>query len=326
MSIRIHYGDGAIALPAKALDCNAGLMELRVLMLLCSHPEFAASYPEGIEEMARLAGCEIGAFREAVAFWNGTGIMEAAEPTLPARTVKADRALIKDTVPEYSGEELAALVQSEENGIKLLIDTCQNILGKIFNRTEIEKLVALADYLRLEKEYIFLLTQYCVRQNKRSIAYVVRTAYGLFNDGIDDYPKLEAYIRYKEKYQSLIGRLRRLFGIGERELTKKESGFIKQWIEEFDLPYEVIEIAYGITVDTIKELSFDYMGKILSSWHEQGAVTVEAVTQLIEQRKRQKETEKAEASAKSDDFSTFSTDEFFAAALKRSYEAMKQGK
>ncbi len=324
MSIKVQYGTGAITLPAKAFDCNAGLSELRVLMLICQNPALAAGYPEGIEEMARMAGCATGAFREAVSFWKGTGILDTdAETSAPVRTVKADRALIRDTVPEYSGEELAALVEKGDGSIRSLIDECQEILGKMFNRTEVEKLVALSDYLRLEKEYILLLAHHCVRQNKKSVAYIVRTAYALFNDGIDDYPKLEAYIKYKEKYLSVIGRLRRLFGIGERELTKKESGFIKQWIEDFNLPLEVIQIAYQITVDTIKELSFDYMGKILQSWYEQGALTPEAVNQLLQERKAKKEAEKAEASG--DDFSSFRTDEFFEAALKRSYEAMKHG-
>jgi DnaD/phage-associated family protein len=290
-------------------------------MLFCSRPDLASAYPEGIEEMARLVGCATGALREAVSFWKGTGILDAdMEIAEPKRTVKADRALIKDTVPEYSGEELAALVEGEDGKIKSLIDGCQEILCKIFNRTEIEKLVALCDYLRLENEYVLLLAHHCARQNKKSVAYVVKTAYSLFNEGIDDYPKLEAYLKYKEKYQSQIGRLRRLFGIGERELTKKESGFIKQWIEDFNLPFEVIELAYQITIDSIKELSFDYMGKILSGWYAQGAVTVEQVNLAIEQRKKQKQEE-----AKASDFSSFDTDEFFSAALKRSMDAMKQG-
>ena len=326
MSVTLTYGDDVIAIPAKALECNAGLMELRVLMVLCRHRELASSYPEGISELAHLAGCETGAIREAIAFWCGTGILHASSSEgTPTRTVKADRALIRDTVPNYSGEELAALVESDSGDLKYLVAECQRILGKMLSRTELEKLAALSDYLRLEKEYILLLVQYCARQNKRSMAYIVRTAYGLFNEGIDDYPKLDAHIRHREKYQSVIGRLRRMLGIGDRELTKKENAFIGQWIEEFGFPLEVIRIAYDITVDSIKEVSFDYMGKILESWHEAGAVTPEAVNALLEERRRQKD---AERSAKKkgeggDDFSTFRTDEFFEAALKRSKEALK---
>ena len=48
MSIMIHYGTGAIAIPQKALSCNAGVIELRCLMLLCARPDLAAAYPEGI--------------------------------------------------------------------------------------------------------------------------------------------------------------------------------------------------------------------------------------------------------------------------------------
>lgn len=322
MSICITYGSGAVAIPEKALDCNAGLIELRVLMILCQYADLREAYPDRIEELARLTGCQVSAVREAISFWNGTGILATTVAEPPAkRTVKADRALIRDTIPDYSGEELAALVEDEEGKLRHLIDSFQNILGKMLSRTEIEKLAALSDYLRLENEYLLLLAQHCVRQNKKSMAYIVRTAYGLFNDGIDDYPKLDAHIRHREKYQSVIGRIRRMLGIGERELTKKENAYINQWIEEFAMPIEVIERAYQITIDSIKELSFDYMGKILENWHSAGATTIPAVEELLEAHRRQR-AEAAEKSAEPDSFSSFNTDDFFEAAIKRSWEAL----
>jgi len=318
MSLELHYGSGAIALPAAALDCNAGLIEWRVLAVLCAERGLLDRYPEGIEELARAAGCEVGAVREAVAFWSGTGILTSADRQDASRTVKVDRGLIRDTLPDYSAKELAELVEAEQGELKLLIDECQRMLGKMLSRTEIEKLAALSDYLRLEKEYILLLVSYCVRENKRSMAYIVRTAYGLFNDGIDDYPKLDAHISRRERYRSVIHRIRRMMGLGERELTKKENGFISQWIEEYALPIEVIELAYQVTVDSIKEVSFDYMGKILTAWHEAGAVTVEAAQALIDER-REKNRGGGE-----DDYRSFRTDEFFEAALKRSRQAMSE--
>ena len=51
-------------------------------------------------ELARAAGCEIGAVREAVAFWSGTGILSCADRQDASRTVKADRGLIRDTLPD----------------------------------------------------------------------------------------------------------------------------------------------------------------------------------------------------------------------------------
>ncbi len=318
MSIELAYGSGAIALPARALDTNAGLIELRVLMLLCADPHAAQAYPEGIEDLARAVGAQVGAVREAVAFWSGTGILTCSvAQTPPKRQIKVDRALIKDTVPDYSGEALAAMVD-ENTALKALIEECQQILGKMLSRTEIEKLAALWDYLRLEKEYILLLTQYCVSMNKRSVAYIVKTAYGLFNDGIDDYPKLDAHIKRRERYHSVIGRLRAMLGIGERELTKKENAYVNQWVEEYALPLEVIRMAYEGTIAAIKEVSFDYMGKILTSWYQAGAVTVEGVQALQEDYKARREAEKKAAGTAS----TFDTQDFFEAALRRSEELL----
>lgn len=319
--LTIHYGDGAIPLPEKCLACNAGLMELRVLLLLSGDRALREGYPENAEKIALAAGCETGAVHSAVAFWRGAGILEASgvpDEAVPAHTVKADKAMIRDKVPDYTGEELKNLVEKSDGSLKDLIDACQEILGKMFNQTEIGNIVALSDYLRLEKEYILLLVQYCAGQGKNSVAYVSKMAYGLFNDGIDNYPKLEAYIRYKEKYDSTVWELRKTFGIGDRALTKKENGIIKGWIEELCLPLDVITAAYDTTVDTIKKLSFEYMDKVLRTWSEAGVKTAEDAERLKAEWKKQK-TEEASGKA------SFETDEFFEAALKRSMEALNTG-
>ena len=320
MSLSMNYGTGVISLPARALEANAGLMDLRVLALLCARSDLAASYPDGIEELAQLAGCDAGAVRESVAFWHGAGILSSesgAPMPKTSRTIKVDRALIRDTVPEYSGEELARMTE-ESGDLKFLIDQCQSILGKMLSRTEIEKIAALNDYLRLEKEYILLLVQYCVRQGKKSIAYITKTAYNLFNEGIDDYPKLDAHIRRKERYYSVVGRLRSMMGIGERELTKKENTFIHAWIEDYTYPFEILQMAYQITVDSIGEVSFDYMGKILSTWFEMGVKTVEDAERAVEKRKNERAQNQNTPQGTGGDFSSFNTDAFFEAALKRS--------
>ncbi len=319
MSIALQFGTGAVCFPKKALDTNADLIQLRVLLTLCAREDLAQGYPEGIEELAREAGADVGAVREAVAFWSGAGILQTTQPTeAPKRAVKADRGLLRDAVPDYSGEEIASMVD-ENKELKTLIDEIQSILEKMLSRTDIEKLVALWDYLRLEKDYILLLAQYCAGNGKKSMAYIVKTAYGLFNDGIDDYPKLEAHILRREKYHSMIGQIRTMMGLGVRELTKKENGFISQWIDEYGLDIEVIRMAYEATIGAIKEVSFDYMGKILTAWVQAGATTAEAVTAMQESYKAKREAEKKAASPQS----TFDTQDFFEAALRRGEELLQ---
>ena len=109
--------------------------------------------------------------------------------------------------------------------------------------------------------------------------------------------------------------LRDLFGIGKRALIKKEKDAFFRWVSEWEMPLDVITRAYEITVSSTGEPSVPYTNAILEKWHVQGLTTLEAVEAA--------EAERA-ASAGKNTMGNFDTDDFFEAALKRSYDTPKE--
>ncbi len=318
--MKLNFGTEAFSFPSEALKKNAGLAELRVLLLLASEQRFRDSFAEHAEEAASRCGLSRAAFDSAVAFWQDAGILvdEAAGHASAQEAEKRmasgnQKALLRDEKPQYGGEKIAALLEDQDKNLRGLIDSCQNLLGKVFNPTEVSKLVALSDYLRLDNAYILLMVQYCVRSGKRSVAYIEAKTYGMYNDGIDTYEKLDAYIKNKEKYDPIIRRLRTMFGMQDREPTKKENAFFRNWLQEMELPVPLIEYAYTVTVDKTGKASMPYMNRILTDWYAKGIRTAEDAEREMETY-REKKKEKAEGS--------FRTDEFFDAALRRSYADM----
>ena len=75
----------------------------------------------------------------------------------------------------------------------------------------------------------------------------------------------------------------------------------------------MIENAYELTVNSTGEASLPYAGKIMDNWFKAGYSTLEQAKEAEFTYKKKKENEK-----QSD--SSFDNDEFFEAALKRSYE------
>ena len=106
---------------------------------------------------------------------------------------------------------------------------------------------------------------------------------------------------------SNIGKLRRLCGMGERELTTKEKTLFDCWFGEWNFPFDTVKLAYEKTIDTTGKLSTTYMNGILRRWHENGFETIEDV-------------QKGEASRNAGVESSFEGDEFITAALKRGFE------
>ena len=90
-----------------------------------------------------------------------------------------------------------------------------------------------------------------------------------------------------------------------RELTTKEKKFITTWVGEFGYGIDVIKKAYEMTVDAIHEPSPAYANAIIERWHKEGLADLAAI--------------EAAQSDKLPSEGSFDTDDFFEAALKRSF-------
>ena len=124
------------------------------------------------------------------------------------------------------------------------------------------------------------------------------------------YEQLELHLKKLDLAESSEKQLRELFGIGERALVKRERESFFRWISEWEMPLEVIERAYEITVTRTKEPSVPYTNAILEKWNAEGIRTVEQVEEVEAGRKSASSIVPG---------SSFETEDFFDLALKRSY-------
>lgn len=346
MKIDLLFGSSVLNLPATALDrlSTADEAELKVLIAL---GDGATRAMLDVEALAERLALTPEAVEGAIQFWRGAGVLKkstvkagasdstpakpaeapaqtvqttqitpsASQPDQPA-SVKAEppRASVTivrsdDGTPHYTAEEIRRIF--EENGeLSGMIDECQNIFGKIFNPTEVNKLMALSEYFRLDCEYILLLCYHCKKLGKTSIPYLDKLARSLYNEGIDNVDTLGDRLGQLEEAADLGGYYRTLSGAGKRAFTDRENKFLAQWAK-WGITAEVLQLAYEVAVDSTGAPSMPYTNKVLSNWKEAGYTTAEQVKAAMEEYKQKKENRGAAQQ------SSFATDEFFEAALKR---------
>jgi len=354
MKFDLIFNTDALVIPGAVISKlpDAGEKELKFLLSFISAPEIRSNKAisnDVSEQILDRISAALGYSRSdidlAVAFWRGAGIIRisenssenAAQPlhdsiqenqtdpetndVAPIET--GSKILIPaDSAPEYTGEELERIFDTD-TGLRGLIDECQNIAGKVFNPHEIAKIVALSDYLRLEHEHILLLFSYCCERGKTSVAYIQKTAYNLYNEGIDSLTAFEDYIKRKEAQNELDNKLRKLFGFGNRTITPRERKFFDTWFGEYQITFEMVERAYQITVDNTDKLSLPYLNKILSNWHTSGYKSIDDVDSALEEYRKMKASNET-GSSESNSEGSFDTDKFFELALQRSIELMKE--
>ena len=317
IQIDINYGASVTVLPTSVAGFidKAKKFDLKVLFLIASSDK----YREGnfAEKIAKELKCEASEVENSISFWNGTGVISVGgiedNKTKPQKEIKDEstpivkRARVSE-LPEYSSSELNSLLEKHHNVVEL-IDECQNILGKMFTASDIKVIVALIDYLGLDNDYILVLMHYAARNEYKSIRYIEKIAISCVDDGFVDAKALQIELHAREEREQIESKIKNVFGIGSRKFTTKEQKQVNLWVNEYKFELEVIEKAYDITISATNKPSIHYAHAILEKWYAEGIRTLADVDALLEKREQEK----------SEDGTSFNVDEFFNAALSRSY-------
>ncbi len=319
MELKWNYGQSVLVLPASVLTADATAEQLRVLLWLASD----ASLIGKPAQLAKLADVEKAAVSEILEYWHSCGVLtdgkeisgeSAASKPVKKKPVTPEKKSLQraDELPVYNTEELSDMMEKRES-LRILLDACQNIFGKMFNPHEINILFGMVDYLKLDEEYILILLAHCKRLEIKSFRQVERYAISLMDKGITTADALEACVQEMEAAHQLEGVIRQMFGLKSRALTAKEKNFIEKWTS-YGYGEEIIRRAYEITVNSTGNASIPYANSILERWHSLGLKTASEIDRQLAEEKTEKE-------GKTTLGSSFQINDFFEAALRKSFQS-----
>lgn len=302
---------------------DADATQLRVLLWLASD----LSLLQKPKQLAKLADCDVKSANAAVKFWLSRGVLTSDEvEAVPAMaTVREEpkepdpqpkKVLQRaDELPTYTSVELAELLEKRAS-VRALVDEAQNILGKMFNPSEVNILIGMVDYLGMDEESILMLLAHCKNMGKHTMRSIEKYAITLVDRGITNAAAMEEEIRTAEALHTFEGEVRTLYGMKSRALTSRESKMFRAWVE-FGYDIEIVRRAYELTINATNDPNPAYTNAILERWHADGLKTLSEIDAAIEEQKNKKEGK----SPKKDTTlgNSFDTDDFFAAALRRSF-------
>ena len=316
--VQINYKDNKLGGGLFEVLKNADEEDLRVLLALI----LTAGEDNEVETAQICDGLDISEseLSASLKYFKGAGLLtvpkksrkksEGAEKKEKTEIESAhkDGKVNKQTLPSYTTDELAALMKKRKitSGF---IGEASRVYGKMFNQHEVEMIVRMIDYIGFDEESVLLLLSYYSKQ-KKPIRYIEKTALEFYDEGITTAAMLAEKLCAMDKLNSAEGKIRAIFGMNNRSLTTKEKKCIKAWIEKMGFDIEMIRLAYDKTVDATHEPSVAYANAILERWSADGIDTPEKVSEADEKRDEGK-AGRVERS--------FDTNDFFEAALKRSY-------
>lgn len=234
--------------------------------------------------------------------------------------------------PIYSEHELGDWLEKHHEN-KVFLDECQNVWKDMFNTSDHKMLMELVDYLKYDWDYVFILLAYCERHFRaqenigKSMNYVIKQGYVFYDKGIRTVTSLQNEIIRLEKVAANEHELRKLFGIENGELIPKHERLFSKWLNEYGFGVEMIRIAREKAVDQTGTSDItahmNYANRILQNWDKNDVRTPQDVElediRYTNEKEDKRKKKKNQNKPVNDDQGSFNTDDFFAAAVRRSF-------
>ena len=323
--ITLKYINGNIPENLDELLANADEQDMRILIALMMAADEKGEVNAEFS-LADTLGLETPEVEASLKFWRGAGIItnsrsaksakpKAAEPQKVA-TAHRGGAVEKSTgISPYATDELAALFEKRRVSAQF-IDEAQRVVGRTFNSYDTGIVAGLVDQLGFEEEAVLAILAYSSRIGRTGVRSAEKLAIRFYDDGITTTHGVVERIALIEHSAEIVGKIKHLFGIGSRELSRTEKTLFEKWTQKFGYGIEIIRIAYDITIDATQKPLPKYADAILEKWHAEGLRTEEEVLAFENKSKQEK-------GAKSGDGKSYELDDFFEAALKRSFEDLQ---
>ena len=285
--------------------------QLKILLFVLCH----AGEPLTGEMITKACKVPASAIPEALSFWQEVNVLRTDAPVpeivltqqsdASAQTVHTPVAEAMPapaepaaTVPRQTTSasvsmmpaELAAHIDGSDE-LRQMYAMIEQQRGNVLNFTEQKSFYWMHDHLGLPADVIIMLAAYCMTIGAFRPAYMDQIAADWAASGVTTHERAQEDIQRREQNRSFTGEIMKLFEMRRRP-TEKQQAFIDRW-QLLGFPIEMIRIAYEKSRDSADDkLSFPYIDRILTRWHESGIKTVEQAeldeAEFRESRKKKK--------------------------------------
>jgi len=331
--IKIKYRFGELPSDLSGVLDNADDTDLRVLVTIMMLVD--ADGETSVGNIHEALGMDKSDVRASLKFWRGAGMIENAAKGSGEST--ENRYIAKDsdtktvekakintvhkngaveqsgTADEYSSRELADIMESRIVSAQF-IDEAQRIMGKMFRTYDTGIVVGIVERLGFDEEAVLVILSYVAGKGKKAVRYAETVAMALYDEGITETSAVIERITRMERAGEVVSQIKGLYGIGDRALTSTEKRLFAAWTETFAYDIDVIRMAYDITVDNTQKPVPKYTNGILERWHAEGLRTADDVRKYMDRQTG----DRLGGVGKS-----YDAEEFFNAALQRSFEDVK---
>lgn len=330
MSYTMNLGawNSVFAVPCSVVDNDlklAGSVQLKVLLWVLRH----AGEPFETQDIADALGIDRADVGDAMTYWRENGLIsekggalspacaepengaKAASPFRPAEAQpeqQPERRLLSR--PQKPDSEFVAKRIAESKEIECLMQSAQQILGRLLSGGDAATLLLIHDNYGLPSDVIVMLMQYAASIGKPNMRYIEKAALNWADNGVDTHEKAEERLRLLTENQKAWRTVENAIGIAHRTPSRREEEFAPVWVNDWKFSMPMIREAYDRTIDGAGKYQTAYMNRILERWHKNGISTPKQAADEDAERVAHRSAKIADAKAEKEKKLTFDIDEY----------------
>lgn len=261
----------------KLPTANPTFVKVYVYLMMLASENLQMSYGE----IANTLGILESDLMQAIMYWENQGEVtrQGDNLYLSSDGVNGEMSLapssIDDAPVNHQKQVNISEIIAGDQSLSDMFMLSQEILGKTITEKDMETLYWFYSDLKMSPEVILLLLEYCVSKGKNRMNYIEKVAISWSEMGLNNSENVAIYLQSEEKKTGFLYSIRKIMGISDRSLSQIEEKYLFKWHDEFGMSEEMIALAYEYCIINTAKLSFPYMDKIISRWHDIGISTIE---------------------------------------------------
>ncbi len=180
-----------------------------------------------------------------------------------------------ERTPDFPPVEIAKTVRNNEDA-DFLFKQCEKLYGKPLNHNQQNTIMIILEDTCLSAEVALILINYCFDIGKATPSYMRKVALDWADSQITTIEKAEERVEQLKTFNNAVSRFKKMFEVTS-SFSKQQEEFIDKWVNVYCFSDEMINQAYQLTLNGTGKLSFPYMNKILTDWHNKGIKTVQQI-------------------------------------------------
>lgn len=293
------------AVPSQVVDNNlklASASQLKTLLWVFRHASEPID-PAVISKEINYAESDVCDALTVLCEWGVINSDSNSITRMPAPEAPAINIETKKELPEMPSfrpsRDLINARCAENPEIRHMFADIESLLGRTLGDDSKSIFLMMLDQYGLPVEVIYTLISYCVSVGKSNLNYISKVAKTWGENEIDTIEKADEQIKILNSCISVWKEFAKMAGIQNPRPTSSQSAYLKTWTVEMKFSTEMIFLAYEEMMDHSGKMSFAYMNKVLSNWHQKGLKTpdeVEKDKQDFRDSKKKKNTPEASTS------------------------------